>query len=58
MFKIIVAFVSLFIILFFGIDMFRKLTRKEKWNYTKLAAYSAGVSVLTFAILVGVVVLF
>ena len=33
--KMIIAFISLFIIFFFGIDIFRKLTKKEKISLTK-----------------------
>ncbi len=58
MFKILVTFVSLFLILFFGIDMFRKLTKKEKWSYVKIATYSAVIAVLTVVILSVIVILF
>jgi len=58
MFKILVAFTSLFFILFFGIDIFRKLTKKEKWSFAKLATYSAVIAVLTVVILCVIVILF
>ncbi len=58
MFKIMIAFVSLFLILFFGIDMFRKFTKKEKWSFVKLATYSAVIAVLTIVILCVIVILF
>ncbi len=58
MFKILVSFVSLFLILFFGIDMFRKFTKKEKWSFAKMATYSAVIAVLTIVILCVIVVLF
>lgn len=38
--KMIIAFISLFLIFFFGIDIFRKLTGKEKISLTKVAGYS------------------
>jgi len=40
MVKIIVAFISLFLIFFFGIDLFRRFTRKEKISLTKWVGYS------------------
>ena len=40
MVKIIIAFISLFLIFFFGIDIFRKMTGKEKISLTKVAGYS------------------
>lgn len=58
MIKMIVTFVSLFLIFFFGIDIFRKLTKKEKWSVVKLASYSAGVSVLVIVLLILLVILF
>jgi hypothetical protein len=45
--KIIIGFVSLFLIFFFGIDIFRKLTRKEKLSLTKWTGYSIVCSLLT-----------
>ena len=40
MVKMIIAFISLFLIFFFGIDIFRKMTGKEKISLTKVAGYS------------------
>ena len=56
--KMIVAFISLFLIFFFGIDIFRKLTRKEKISLTKWLGYSISCSLLTFLFVVTIVLLF
>jgi hypothetical protein len=40
MVKIIVAFISLFLIFFFGIDIFRKMTKKDKLSLTKWLGYT------------------
>jgi uncharacterized membrane protein len=58
MVKMIVAFISLFIIFFCGIDIFRKLTRKAKWELTKLASYSIVCSLLATAVAVLFVFIF
>lgn len=58
MIKALVTFISLFIILYVGIDLFRKFTNKQKWDVVKTASYSAVVAVATLVILVGLVVLF
>jgi hypothetical protein len=58
MIKMLVSFISLFIIFYVGIDLFRKFTKKEKWDFVKMAAYSAGISVLVVVVLVGIVILF
>ena len=38
--KLILGFVSVFILFYVGIDSFRKLTGKEKWDLTKSLFYS------------------
>jgi hypothetical protein len=58
MIKMLIAFISLFIIFFMGIDLFRKLTNREKWSFVKLASYSIVIAVLTVFVLVGIVILF
>lgn len=58
MIKALVTFISLFIILYVGIDLFRKFTNKQKWDVVKTASYAGGVAVATILILVGLVVLF
>jgi len=58
MIKMITAFISLFIIFYIGIDLFRKFTKKEKWNVVLTATYSAGIALLVVLFLVGIVILF
>lgn len=58
MVKMIVAFISLFLIFFFGIDIFRKLTRKEKISLTKWLGYSISCTLLTTLLVATIVVLF
>lgn len=38
--KIILGFLGIFILFYAGIDFFRKLTGKEKWDLTKSLFYS------------------
>jgi hypothetical protein len=56
--KIIIGFISLFLIFFFGIDIFRKLTRKEKISLTKWVGYSTLCSLLTVLTVVAFVLIF
>lgn len=58
MVKMILVFVSLWIILFFGIDLFRKLTKKEKWSVLKLSAYSVIIALIVVVFLTLTVILF
>ena len=58
MIKALVTFISLFIIVYVGIDLFRKFSSKEKWNVVKTASYSALIALVTILFLVGLVVLF
>jgi hypothetical protein len=54
----ILAFISLFIIFFVSIDLFRKFTKMEQWKVVKMAAYSFGISLLVIIVLTTLVVLF
>ena len=56
--KMIMAFVFLFIIFYTGIEIFRKLTGKEKWDIAKNFSYSVAISLFVIAFLVVLVVLF
>lgn len=56
--KMIIAFLSLFVIFFASIDIFRKLTGKEKMEFISLAGYALGVATFTSLIAVAIVVLF
>ena len=58
MIKMLVTFISLFIIFYVGIDLFRKFTKKEKWEVAKTVSYSLGISVLVIVSLTSLVVLF
>ncbi len=58
MIKMIITFISLFIIFFVSIDLFRKTTKKEKWSIVKVASYSALIALLVIVVLVGIVLVF
>jgi hypothetical protein len=58
MMKMIMAFVFLFIIFYTGIEIFRKLTGKEKWEVAKTISYSVAISLSVIVFLVVLVVLF
>lgn len=58
MIKMIVAFLSLFVILFTGIDIFRRLTGKEKMEFVSLAGYALGIASITSLIVASIVILF
>ncbi len=55
MIKIAFTFFVIFLLFFFGIAQFRKMTGKEKWILTKLVGYSilcASLTVVTISFLV------
>lgn len=56
--KMIFAFLSMCIILYTGIDIFRRLTGKEKMEFIKLASYSLGIATITSILAVVIIVLF
>jgi DMSO/TMAO reductase YedYZ heme-binding membrane subunit len=58
MIKIVMTFVFLFIIFFTGIEIFRKLTGKEKWEIVKTLSYSLAISLAVVVFLTVLVVLF
>ena len=58
MFKIILAFLFVFGLFFFGIKTVREMTGKDRWALTKLIAYSIICAVLTTAALIGFVLIF
>ena len=58
MIKALVSFISLFIIFYVGIDLFRKFTKKEKWEVVKTASYAGVIALVTIVILLFIVVLF
>ena len=58
MFKLIVTFIFLFGIFFFGITAFRNLPGKEQWALTKSITYSIIVALLAVLAMAVIVVLF
>jgi hypothetical protein len=58
MIRMILAFIVVFLIFFFGIKMFTQLSGKEKWALTKLFAYSLVCAIITIMFLASIVVLF
>jgi hypothetical protein len=58
MIKMILAFISLFVIFFVSIDLFRKFTKKEQWKVVKIASYSLIISILVIIVLTTLVILF
>jgi hypothetical protein len=58
MIRVFLAFFVLVAVFWFGIAAFRKTTGKEKWQLTKIAAYSILCSVLALTILISIVILF
>ena len=58
MFKVILAFIVIFGLFFFGIKAIRDMTGKELWSATKLLTYSAVCAILTLVFLITLVVLF
>ena len=58
MIRMILAFIVVFLIFFFGIKVFTQLSGKEKWVLTKLLAYSMVCAIITIVFLVSIVLLF
>lgn len=58
MIRIILAFLFVFGMFYFGIDAFRNMTGREKWNLTKLVTYSIMCAVLTTVVLALFVMVF
>jgi hypothetical protein len=58
MIRMILAFIIVFLIFFFGIKLFTQLSGEEKWALTKLFAYSLVCAIITTVFLVSIVVLF
>jgi hypothetical protein len=58
MIKILITFVLVFAAFYFGIEIFNKMTKSEKWEFAKTFSYSMGLSLVVIAFLVSVVVLF
>jgi hypothetical protein len=58
MFKLLIAFVSLFVIVFTSVDIFRRLTGKEKIEFLALAGYSLAIATITSLIALTIIILF
>ena len=58
MFRIILAFLAVFGMFYFGIDAVRNMTGKEKWSLTKTILYSIMCAVLTILLLALFVITF
>lgn len=58
MFKILLAFVVIFVLFFLGIKVIGNMTGRSVIALTKIVAYSIMCSLLTIAVLVGIVILF
>jgi lipopolysaccharide export LptBFGC system permease protein LptF len=58
MVKMFVACLFLFLIFFFGIKFFRKLTGKEKYNLTKWLGYSITCTLLTLMMAAAIIHIF
>ncbi len=58
MIKALISFLCLWAIIFFGVEIFRKFTAKEKIKTLKLLMYSMGVAILTLTVLLTIVAVF
>ena len=58
MMQMLLTFVFLFVIFYTGIEIFRKMTGKEKWEIVKTLSYSLAIALAVVVFLVGIVVLF
>lgn len=56
--KMILAFLSIFVIFYTSIDIFRRLTGKEKLEFVKLAGYSLAIATITSMLAIAIIVLF
>jgi len=58
MIKMLGVFLILFGIFYMGIEIFRMMTGKERWQFAKTLSYSLAISLVVVFFLVGIVVLF
>ena len=58
MIKMIIAFVLLFAIIFAGINVFRRLTGKEKMKFLMQLYYTVGIALITAFVAILIVALF
>jgi hypothetical protein len=58
MIKILLTFIFVFALFYFGIEAFNKMTKAEKWDFAKTFSYSLALSLVVVVCLVSMVVLF
>lgn len=58
MINLILIFAVVFFVVFFGIDLLRRMSGAEKWQLTKVLGYATLCSVITLAVLSALVLLF
>lgn len=58
MIGMIIVFVMTFLLVFGGINLFRSMSGKEKWQFTKILAYGIMVAGITVVILASIVFVF
>jgi hypothetical protein len=58
MIRFVFVFAILAVLIHFGITVWRKMERKERWSLTKTAFYSIIVSLLAIVAMMFIVVLF
>ena len=58
MIRVILFWLILFALFFFGFKTLRSLSGKEAWALTKLTAYAILCSLLATSLLIGIVILF
>lgn len=58
MIRMWLTFFIVFGAFFFGIEAFRAMKGKEKWQLTKTLTYSLVCAILTLIVLIGMVILF
>jgi hypothetical protein len=58
MMRIVFAFVFLSIAFHAGIQIFRSMSGKEKWQFLKTFSYAMAISMCVIAFMIGMVILF
>ena len=58
MIKMLLSFLIVFTIIVGCIELFRKLSKKERWSLTKTLGYSTIIAVVTIVLLTFLVILF
>ncbi len=58
MIRVILAFIVVFGLFYFGINAFRATTGKEKWHICKTLIYSLICAILALTVLIGIVIIF